>query len=54
MERPSHKTPCVDCLEGQRPRLTHVSTTAARKSLSGGTGTQSPDILTTNFPNQHE
>ena len=30
MERPSHKTPRVDCLEGQRPRLTHFSTMAAR------------------------
>jgi hypothetical protein len=29
MERPSHKTLCVDYLEGQRPRLTHFSTTGS-------------------------
>ena len=44
MERPSHKTPRVDCLEGQRPRLTHFSTTGEAESLSDSTATQPPSI----------
>lgn len=34
---PSHpaETPRVDCLEGQRPRLTHFSTTGGAELLSG-------------------
>jgi len=35
MEGPSHKTPCVDGLEGQRPRLTHFSTTGGAAAPLG-------------------
>ena len=36
----ARQSPRVDCLEGQRPRLTHFSTTGEAESLSDSTTTQ--------------
>ena len=38
----AHQSPRVDCLEGQRPRLTHFSTTGEAESLSDSTATLTP------------
>ena len=50
MERPSHKTPRVDCLEGQRPRLTHFSTMAARNRFQTALPPKPLDPPTAHIP----
>ena len=50
MERPSHKTPRFDCLEGQRPRLTHFSKTAARNRFQTALPPKPLDPPTAHIP----
>ena len=52
MERPSHKTPRVDCLESQRPRLTHFSTMAARNRFQTALPPNPLDPPTAHIPKQ--
>lgn len=50
MERPSHKTLRVDSLEGQRPRLIHFSTTAARNRFQTALPPKPLDPPTVHIP----